>query len=709
MCCPLSFINPSHWFGFVGGQLYCRGRHCAAPLCFATDPTYRMSVPGNNPDLVERLTELERRLTSGTASYAQLETDVQAFLDELSTTDSGSGGEHTGALRNRGRLLLGNCLCQRGMNREALPIAESVLTLYRAQGTAENIAQASSLVGRILMNVSEYARAEDHLEIALQTFTDLKDVKGIAQVTSNLGILCQRRSEFPQALERYETALDLYAETSNDLGVARTCGNIGGIHVHLSDYGRALEYYEKALLIYERLDVKQSIATILRNIGLVHDRLGDTNLAMECFERALGLNIEIGDKLGEADATSSIGSSLRSMNEYDGALAKYERALSLYNETGYRLDVAEVNQNIGMLFSYKRNYLRALEHFEKAREIYQDIGDQVRMASIVGGIADIYSRDDFEGRDVSFAESSLLDVLRVFESAGIKSNQAIAHQLLSNLYETMGDWKSCVHHLRRHVELEEETRGVKVTRQAQQYEHQRRQAAIERERIVERAAADARISEQQKLLHLMLPAQVAKRLLNGEHIADYYEKVSILFVDIVGFTPIAARMPAKAVLALLNHVFSEFDQIAERHGCERIKTIGDGYLVVAGAPEECSDHAERIARAAIDIMAGITVPEDIRRLVPKDAEFHLRAGIHTGSVFAGIVGDKRFGYDVCSDAVNLASRMETSCEPGKIQCSSEFAYHLQNRDDRFQFEERGEIEVRGKGLMRTFYLTQVRG
>ncbi|MBU3679500.1 MAG: tetratricopeptide repeat protein [Candidatus Kapabacteria bacterium] len=663
-----------------------------------------MTVSADPSELDERLADLERRFTSGTASYAQLETEVQAFLDELSITDSGTSGKHTDALRSRGRLLLGDCLCQRGMNREALPVAEGVLTLYRAQGTADKIAQASSLVGRILMNMSDYARAEEHLEHALRTFTDLNDVRGIAQVTSNLGILCQHRSEFPQALERYEAALDLYAETTNDLGVARTCGNIGGIHFHLSDYGRALEYYEKALAIYERLGVNKSIANISRNIGIIHDRLNDFHHALACFERALELNIAIGDKIGEADTITSIGSVLRSLNEYEGALAKYERALTLYNETGYRLDVAAVNHNIGSLFALQHNYAVALEHYETARTIYAEIGDHVGMANISGSVAGIFSSDDFEGRDLKVAESKLLDVLGVFERAGIKDKQAIAHQLLSNLYEKMEDWKSCVHHLRRHIELEEETRGVKVTRQAQQYEHQRRQAAIERERVVERAAAEARMSEQQKLLHLMLPAQVAKRLLNGEHIADYYEKVSILFVDIVGFTPIAARMPAKTVLALLNHVFSEFDQIAERHGCERIKTIGDGYLVVAGAPEECSDHAERIARAAIDIMAGITVPEDIRRLVPKDAEFHLRAGIHTGSVFAGIVGNKRFGYDVCSDAVNLASRMETSCEPGKIQCSSEFAYHLQNRDDSFQFEERGEIEVRGKGIVRTFYL-----
>jgi class 3 adenylate cyclase/Tfp pilus assembly protein PilF len=663
-----------------------------------------MSATTDPSDLAERLSELEKRFQSGSAIYIQLETEVQAIIGDLPDTIVDSRDDLTDMLRNRALLLLGNCLCNRGMNLEALPIAEGVLAFYRERGTADNIGHANALVGRILTNMSEYAKAEEHLENALRTFTALGDSRGVAQVTSNLGIIALRRSEYPQALERYETALDFYTDTADDLGVARTCGNIGGIHFHLSDYGKTLEYYERALAIYERLGVKQSIATISRNIGMVHERLGDTDLALECFERALALNVEIGNKLGEADSNNSIGSALRTMKEYDGALARYEEALRLYNETGYRLDVAEVNHNIGLTFALQSNYRRALEHYEKSRAIYEEIGDRVRMANIAGAVADVYTRDDFEGRDLQTAESGLLDVLSVFENSGDKHRQAIAHQSLSNLYEQMGDWKSCVQHLRKHIALEEETRGVKVTRQAQHYEHQRRQAALQRERIAERAAADARISEQQKLLHLMLPAQVATRLLNGEHIADYYEKVSILFVDIVGFTPIAARMPAKAVLAFLNHVFSQFDQIAERHGCERIKTIGDGYLVVAGAPEECSDHAERIARVAIDIMAGITVPEEIRRFVPSDAEFHLRAGIHTGSVFAGIVGDKRFGYDVCSDAVNLASRMETSCEAGKIQCSSEFAYHLQNRDDRFQFEERGEIEVRGKGLLRTFYL-----
>ena len=127
-------------------------------------------------------------------------------------------------------------------------------------------------------------------------------------------------------------------------------------------------------------------------------------------------------------------------------------------------------------------------------------------------------------------------------------------------------------------------------------------------------------------------------------------------------------------------------------------------MAVAGAPIACDDHAERLARAAMDLMEDIQLSDDIRKSLPKDSVFHLRIGLHTGSAFAGIIGDKGFVYDVYSDAVNLAARMESSGQAGRIHCSSDFAHHLQNRDESFVFEERDEIEIKGKGKMRTYFL-----
>lgn len=237
---------------------------------------------------------------------------------------------------------------------------------------------------------------------------------------------------------------------------------------------------------------------------------------------------------------------------------------------------------------------------------------------------------------------------------------------------------------------------------------QRNQAADrEKNLAIERERSDVTT----KILHQVLPPSIADRLIKGEKVADYFSQISILFADIVGFTPIASKMPARKVLAFLNYVFGEFDIIIEKHGCEKIKTIGDGYMAVAGAPIECADHAERIARAAVEMMGDIQLPEDIRASLPKGAKFNIRIGINIGPAFGGIVGENRFVYDIYSDAVNTAARMESHGEPNKIHVSEDFAFHLQNRMDMMNddlggitFEERDEIEIKGKGKMKTYFL-----
>ncbi|MBK9247980.1 MAG: adenylate/guanylate cyclase domain-containing protein, partial [Ignavibacteria bacterium] len=195
--------------------------------------------------------------------------------------------------------------------------------------------------------------------------------------------------------------------------------------------------------------------------------------------------------------------------------------------------------------------------------------------------------------------------------------------------------------------------------------------AAEREKTlaIERAEATAT----RNVLNLILPESIATRMIAGEkRIADYYQNISILFADIVGFTALATEVPPDVVVDLLNYVFDTFDEIIKRNGCEKIKTIGDGYMAVAGAPIECTDHAERIARAAIEMQQDIHLPDEIRKYLPAGTIFNIRVGIHSGAAVCGVIGRERFVWDVYSDAVNTASRMESHGEPGKIHCTEEF-------------------------------------
>lgn len=204
-------------------------------------------------------------------------------------------------------------------------------------------------------------------------------------------------------------------------------------------------------------------------------------------------------------------------------------------------------------------------------------------------------------------------------------------------------------------------------------------------------------NKSEDLLLNILPSSIAERLKWGETtIVDTFESATVLFTDMVGFTKIASRVSAEELIVMLNRMFSEFDKLAEKHGVEKIKTIGDAYMAVAGVPIPNDHHAEAVADMALDIM------QAIRDLAEKeDLPIQIRAGIHTGYLTAGVIGEKKFAYDLWGDTVNTASRMESSGEAGRVQCS-EATYHALK--DLFDFEERGTIEVKGKGAMKTYFI-----
>ncbi len=203
--------------------------------------------------------------------------------------------------------------------------------------------------------------------------------------------------------------------------------------------------------------------------------------------------------------------------------------------------------------------------------------------------------------------------------------------------------------------------------------------------------------QSERLLLNILPEEIANRLKQGDStIADTFADVTVLFADIVGFTQLSARVSPTELVALLNDIFSTFDNLAERHGLEKIKTIGDAYMVVGGLPITRPDHAEAIAEMAIDMQQAII---DFSKT--QNQHLSIRIGINTGPVVAGVIGIKKFIYDLWGDTVNTASRMESHGLPGSIHVTATTYQQLQ---DKYVFESRGAIEVKGKGKMTTYLL-----
>jgi len=212
------------------------------------------------------------------------------------------------------------------------------------------------------------------------------------------------------------------------------------------------------------------------------------------------------------------------------------------------------------------------------------------------------------------------------------------------------------------------------------------------------AAVEREYARSEALLTNILPPAIAARLKTAKEtvIADSYAEASILFADMAGFTARAAdTLPVRLVL-FLNDLFSAFDQLVERYGLEKIKTTGDAYMVVSGVPEARAGHAEALARLALDMRATVNAIAEA-----SGRALSIRIGISSGPVVAGVVGTKKFFYDVWGDTVNVASRMESTGAPGKIQVSEATHALIEGK---FELEARGEIEIKGKGKMRTWFL-----
>lgn len=232
-------------------------------------------------------------------------------------------------------------------------------------------------------------------------------------------------------------------------------------------------------------------------------------------------------------------------------------------------------------------------------------------------------------------------------------------------------------------------------------------ACLEKKRLRDREQAyleELRIERErsERLLLNVLPLPIAERLKHGENvIADSIPDATVLFADLVGFTELSTRVMASVLIRSLNGIFSALDRLVEKHGLEKIKTLGDAYMAAAGIPTPRRDHAEAAANMALEVLSALRV-----RTMPDGAPLSVRIGIHTGPVVAGVIGTKKFIYDIWGDTVNTASRMESTATPNSIQVSAETRSRLEGK---YVFEERGLIEVKGKGQMRTYFLKGRKG
>ena len=374
-----------------------------------------------------------------------------------------------------------------------------------------------------------------------------------------------------------------------------------------------------------------------------------------------------------------------------GVVEQLEQRLTMLNN---RLELANAEELLALsqqMESLQKEYLstRQAATIELMYQAAQRLRDRIMVSSKLDPIERTQALrhlDDYIAiaKDIVMLDAEILDKINNFD----QQSQALSNKLIdladtekkrANLAITRTSYTATVLLIVAVI-----VALIAAVIIAQQFASSLRTAAIEQ-------------AKSERLLLNILPEPIAKRLKREEHtIADHFAEVTVLFADIVGFTELAAQTSPIELVEILNEIFSEFDQLVDAHSLEKIKTIGDAYMVVGGLPMPMANHAEAIAQMALDMQAVI---EQFCQETGKF--FSIRIGINTGPVIAGIIGRKKFIYDLWGDTVNIASRMESHGLPGNIQVTEETYKRLKYC---YWFEDRGPIQVKGKGQMTCYLL-----
>ncbi|MBK9246521.1 MAG: tetratricopeptide repeat protein [Ignavibacteria bacterium] len=576
----------------------------------------------------------------------------------------------------------------RGNHDRALVLANEALQLADKNNHTNSKAKALNTLGKIYLHIGSYELALDNFYKALALYQSREDPVLVALVTGNIGVTFVSLGKYDSALECYLQALAVYEKTDDSAKQAMVLGNIGVAYRHLGTYDKAIEYYTKSLVLYDELSDNSGIARITGNIANLYTALESYDKALEYYIKALDVHLALGSNTNAARVIGNIGGVYYSLDMFDKSLEYFKRALSLHENLGEKSGIVRAIGNIANVYVATGSYNQALEYFTKALALHEELGEKSGIAIITGNIAELYADEKFDGYSPLLAEKYFLQSIALSEELGRKQSLYELLKMLSSLLEKTNRNSEAFEYFKKFYALEKEVQSEETKKLAQKAAYERQIGEMQREQEVT-----------ERILHNILPKEIAIRIRRGDQkIVENFDSVSVLFADIVGFTEISERISPEELVDGLDKIFNTFDALAEKHGCEKIKTIGDCYMVVAGLPIQCDNHAERLAALSIDMLASI---EKMKNLID-GVSINMRIGVHSGSVVAGIIGKNKYSYDLWGDAVNLASRMESHGVAGKIHVSESFVKSLGNT--LYEFTLRGEMGIKGKGDMKTYFL-----
>ena len=524
---------------------------------------------------------------------------------------------------------------------------------------------AYTMQGTALSHKGDYSNALKSLIKAAEVAIEKKKIGDLGRSYITIADVYSLMGNHDNSIKYYNKGIDILRKENDSNSIASALYNAGDEYVKNKNYNTAKIYFKESSLIFKKNNELMGSAYNLGSLGMIYAEEGNYVLAKENINQAIAILEELQDFSPISEFLISMSDIYVNQNDLITALSYADRSLEIAQKLGLKKQISESNLKLSEIYQLDGNLPESYKYFKD----HISYRDSVTNIATVQQMANIRTEFEIQKRDdelLVLKKEAVIDDLRAKRQTNINIAFAIAAGLISLL---------AISYYRR-FKFSKKTNSI-----------------IKEEK-----------NKSQKLLLNILPEKTAKELLNnGKVDAKKFDSVSVMFTDFKEFTNISHDLSPENLVKSVDFYFSKFDEIIEKYGLEKIKTIGDAYMCAAGLPYQTKDHADKMILAAFEI-AKFT--EESKKMNDKDiTNFEVRIGINTGPVVAGVVGTQKFAYDIWGDTVNVASRMESNSLPGKINIS-ETTYQLVK--DKFDCEYRGKVPVKNKGMMKMYFVNSIK-
>ncbi len=591
-------------------------------------------------------------------------------------------------------------LIREGDLAQAFSVAEQSSKLAADLSFNNGEAIALKYMGNIKFMTGNYVEVLPFWTRAQESYEKSGNKAGLAEIYNNFGVFYYQSGSHSNALDYYLQSLTVAEDLEDSVSIAKANLNIGGVYIVMRDYDMALEFFQKSEPYVKNLGRAELDVRYLMGIGEVYTEKGLYQDALDTYAQG----VDNAPVLDRADILKNIGK----VHLLKGDLEQAVRYLNQAFETakGNNQQLVEVQSLIILGNAYKEyNYPKAIETFKEAESIAKEMEIVDELRDIYEGMYQTYGAMGDYANAYTYQELYIAQKDLVFN---LETDDKIRGLQFDFDLQKKEDEIDLLEKEAQIQELQEKRQktvtwaisillffiGLLALGQYRRYKFTK-----ETNRIIE-----AEKDRSDSLLLNILPEETAQELKDhGKVKAKRFEEVTVLFTDFVGFTSYSQNLEPEELVNSVDHYFSKFDEIVDKYGLEKIKTIGDAYMCAGGLPEPDESHVFKIIEVAFEFIRFLE--ESKSGLEDNITTFDVRIGLNTGPVVAGVVGTKKFAYDIWGDTVNVASRMESNSKPGRINVS-ENTYQLIK--DTYDCEFRGEIEVKNKGMMKMYFVNGVK-